>query len=192
MRKSNRAVFILRWLRAPFKVGAVMPSSASLARAMAAQVNLAEDSYLVELGAGTGVVTQALLARGIDPERLIVVERDPSFCKLLERRFPGVRVLNLDANDLQDALEELGIERVSSVISSLPLLSLDRGTHHAVLRQSFDLLGTSGNFVQFTYGPRSPAAADLLAELGVSGQRVARVWRNLPPATVWRYQAGHA
>lgn len=180
-------IFLTSWIRSPLSVGAVAPSSRLLAQALAAQVNPHQDGAVLELGPGTGSVTLALLARGIPPSRLILLEQDPSFCRLLRHKLPGVQVLQADARYLSRALKEVGVERVSAVVSSLPLLSLSFTAQHQVVKQSFRALGPQGIFLQYTYGFSSPIRPELQHRLELKGRLVSRVLRNLPPAGVWRY-----
>lgn len=180
-------IFLTSWIRSPLSVGAVAPSGRLLAQALAAQVNPHQDGTVIELGPGTGAVTQALLARGVHPTRLILLERDPSFCRLLRHKLPGVKVLQADARHLNRALAEVGIEQVSAVVSSLPLLSLPFVAQHQVVKQSFRALDPQGIFVQYTYGFSSPIRPELQHRLELRGRPVSRVIRNLPPAVVWRY-----
>jgi phosphatidylethanolamine/phosphatidyl-N-methylethanolamine N-methyltransferase len=184
-RRAGReaALFLARWLKAPHLVGALTPSSPHLARAMAQQVDLRQARLVVELGGGTGSITAALLDAGLPPERLIVVERDPELHALLRRRFPEVRVVHGDAAFLVRLLRRLGVAQASAIVSSLPLLSLPRRLRQRIIEQAFAVLGEHGRFVQFTYGVVSP----IPSEHGVLGHVAARVWRNFPPATVWRF-----
>ena len=179
------ALFFSRWLKAPHRIGALAPSSRHLARAMATQVDLRRSEFVVELGGGTGSVTRALLEAGIPAERLVVVERDEQLYKLLRRRFPQLRVVQGDARHLVDLLRPLGIDAVSSVVSSLPLVSMPKRMRRQIIDQSFALLGEAGRFIQFTYSLTSPLAA---RELGLRGRVAARVWLNFPPASVWNYR----
>jgi len=170
------------------QVGAVTPSSDALARAMAREIDSKEEGVIVELGPGTGAVTRALLHHGIAAERLLLVERDPHFCHLLHGRFPDVRVLQGDAGKLGKLLKDAGVPKVSAVVSSLPLLSLGISLQREILRESFRILdGDGGSFIQFTYGLGSPVHPVLQRRLGLTGQPVARVLWNIPPAVVWRY-----
>jgi phosphatidylethanolamine/phosphatidyl-N-methylethanolamine N-methyltransferase len=179
--------FAACWLRAPTHVGAVTPSGAALAKAMAAQVDPQRPGHVIELGGGTGAVTAALLERGVARSRLVVVERDPLFCRLLRQRFPGLLILKEDASEVARVLAGHGIHEVSAVVSSLPLLSLGPSVQAKLLKRNLDLIGSAGGLTQFTYGLGSPIRSGVLEESGMSGQPVARVWRNLPPATVWQY-----
>lgn len=179
------ALFFVRWLKAPHRIGAVAPSSRHLGRAMAHQVLSAGPGPIIELGGGTGSVTRALLEAGIAPERLVVVERDEKLHRILRARFPRLRVIRGDARELRRLLAPLGVTEAAAVVSSLPLISMPRMTLNRILAESFALLGEGRPFVQFTYGVVSPIARE---RKGVTGRIAARVWANLPPASVWRYE----
>lgn len=180
--------FFRLWLRRPLKVGAVVPSGRALARAMAACIDAGAPGAVVELGGGTGAITRAILAAGVAPADLIVIERESALCEVIAARFPGVRVLHADARDLGALLRRAGVDRVKAVVSGLPLLSMERETCRRILTASFAVLGEDGEFVQFTYGPASPISHETRAALGIVGERAHWVVSNLPPATVWRYR----
>src|SRR5205807_717872 len=92
------SVYFLKSLTSmPRFTGAVAPSGRALARTMAGALQPHLDGLIVELGPGTGPVTRALLDRGVDRTRLVLVEYNPDFCALLKTRFPGARVLEGDA-----------------------------------------------------------------------------------------------
>ncbi len=179
--------FLAAWLRDPLAMGAVASSSARLARQMAAQIEPTSGCVL-ELGAGTGAITRALLARGVAPERLTLVERDRRLAGILHRRFPGVSVLVGDAGQLRRLIRRGQEQPVAAVVSSLPLLSMSALTRLRVLAQVSALLGPEGKLVQFTYSPKPPIPARLTDALSLTGTRVARVFWNLPPAAVWVYR----
>ena len=181
--KQESVVFFLRWLAAPLHIGSVVPSSKCLARAIANEIDLHSNQPVVELGGGTGRVTQALLETGMDPDRLVVVENDAHLCALLRHRFPQVSVVQGDASQLSELLKPLGVDSASSVVSSLPLLSLPKQTRDRIIRQSLQLLSDKGRFIQFTYGLASP-----LADFNLYGRVTARIWLNFPPASVWNFQ----
>jgi phosphatidylethanolamine/phosphatidyl-N-methylethanolamine N-methyltransferase len=183
--EAEMALFLGRWLKAPHRIGALAPSSRHLARAMAREIDPRQARLVVELGGGTGSITRALLATGLTPERLVVVERDERLHRLLAERFPELRVIAGDAAQLGTLLRPLGITSASAVVSSLPLLSMPKRLRRRIVEQSFALLGGRGSLVQFTYGLASPLPA---RDFAVSGRVVARVWRNFPPACVWRFE----
>jgi phosphatidylethanolamine/phosphatidyl-N-methylethanolamine N-methyltransferase len=140
---------------------------------------------VIELGGGTGSVTKALLDSGIPVERLVVVERDERLCHALRRRFPQLRIVHGDATQLVALLRPLGIERAAAVVSSLPLVSMSRRAKHAIVEQSFTLLGDTGRLIQYTYSLASPLPPH---QLGLRGRVAARIWLNVPPASVWSFR----
>ena len=179
------ALFFVRWLKAPHRIGAVAPSSRHLGRAMARQVRGVGPGPIIELGGGTGSVTKALLEAGVEPERLIVVERDEKLHRILQAHFPRLRVIQGDARKLRRLLAPLGITEAAAVVSSLPLVSMPRMTMNRILVECFSLLGEGRPFIQFTYGVVSPIARE---RKGLTGRVTAHIWANLPPASVWRYE----
>ncbi|RBP17237.1 phosphatidylethanolamine/phosphatidyl-N-methylethanolamine N-methyltransferase [Roseiarcus fermentans] len=179
--------FLMSLTSTPHLTGAVAPSGRALARAMAEASGPPPDGLVVELGPGTGPVTQALIDRGVAPRRLVMLEFNPQFCRLLRERFPGARVIEGDAYDLPRSLAELGGARVSAFVSSLPLLTRPPGDREKLLGDAFALMGREGAFVQFTYGLVSPIPRELLGDR-YSARRGRPIWANLPPARVWTYR----
>jgi phosphatidylethanolamine/phosphatidyl-N-methylethanolamine N-methyltransferase len=177
------------WLRAPRHVGAVAPSGMRLSAAMARQVP-AGMGLVVELGGGTGSITEGLLHAGIPPRELVVVERDPRLARRLQQRFPDCRVLCGDACRLPELLATHGIaDPVKAVVSSLPLLAMAPVHRARLIRGVRRLIRGRGLMIQYTYGIRCPVPARTLARGRVRARRIARVWKNLPPASVWRFEA---
>src|SRR6185436_8362859 len=138
---AGKALFLKRWLRRPFAMGAVVPSGRLLAAAMA-RTALAEidgrDGHVVELGAGTGEVTKALLAAGIPGERLALVERDPQLSIFLRNHFRGPRIIEGDAARLPKLLASHDVVSVAAVVSSLPLLTLPAEIVSGIVRGVFE------------------------------------------------------
>lgn len=188
---AGTALFLKRWLRRPFATGAVVPSGRLLAAAMARATRAAIEGrpgHVVELGAGTGEVTKALLAAGIAPERLVLVERDHEFATFLRRHFPGPRIVEGDAARLPRLLGDHGLMPVAAVVSSLPLLSLPADVVNGIVTGVFETLPRGAALVQFTYGPKPPVPRALRARLGLVGDHGKRIWRNVPPAVVWAFR----
>ena len=156
MLQNTDGLLLFCWLRKPLRIGGLMPSGARLSRMMAAEVDTASPGTVVELGGGTGAITAALLDAGVPREQLIVLEREPELHRHLTERFPDLTVLEADAAHLTRSLRQLEIEAVGAVVSSLPMLSIPARIQQLILRQSFDLLGTDGAFIQYTYGLRAP------------------------------------
>lgn len=187
---ADEARFIRAWFDNPLTTGAVSPSGRFLARTMARYVDPRGEGLVIELGPGTGPVTQALIQRGIAPERLVLVEYDAAFCKLLERRFPRATVIQGDAYHLCDTLAGKLDRPVAAIVSSLPLLNMPDTQRIGLLSDAFSLMDGTGSFVQFTYGLASPMPRkpkDCLAVCFAS-EVSPPVWLNLPPARVWVYR----
>lgn len=187
---AGTSLFLKRWLRQPLAVGAVVPSGPALSRAIArATLAALHDAAapVVELGAGTGEVTRALLAAGLAAERLVLVERDPELAAFLRRRLRGPKIVEGDAAELPQLLSSHGVETAGAVVSSLPLLSLPAELVDRIVRGVFEVLPAGGALVQFTYGPAQPVPRALRERLALGGDRGRRIWRNVPPAVVWTY-----
>ena len=172
-------------------MGAVVPSGRLLAEALAlTAVRELEgrDGHVIELGAGTGEVTKALLANGIPPERLALVERDPELAAFLRRHFRGPKIVEGDAARLPHLLSAAGVARVATVVSGLPLLSLPAEVVTGIVHGVFDALPRGAALVQFTYGPAPPVPKTLRENLHLVGAHGRRIWRNVPPAVVWTFR----
>jgi len=183
--KPKRGLILGLWLRSPFEIGAVAASSGPLARAMARQVNPSRPGLVVELGGGTGAITEALLDRGVAPGRLVILERHPRLHALLRQRFPAATVIQGDAAHLRQLLAAHGLRGVRAVVSGLPLLAMAEPQQRAIVNSAMDVLSPGGRFVQFSYGPACPVPQKLRKQLGVRARSVANVLWNLPPARVW-------
>jgi phosphatidylethanolamine/phosphatidyl-N-methylethanolamine N-methyltransferase len=184
---ADSARFLKTLVAAPRLTGAVAPSGRALARAMAAAIGSPLQGLVVELGPGTGPVTQSLIETRVPPERLVLVEYDPGFCRMLERRFEGVRVIQGDAYDLPRTLSSFAGQPIAAIVSSLPLLNQPPPRRTKLIADAFALMGRSGVFVQFTYGLRSPIPREVCANR-YSAIRSRPILRNLPPAFVWTYR----
>lgn len=184
LRLDDEVRFIATWLQNPLKIGAVSPSGRLLARAVAAEVDPSAPGMVVELGPGTGPVTEALVARGVPQERLILVEYDPEFCTLLRRRFPKATVIQGDAYALSKTLAGVTDQPLAAVVSSLPLMTRPLFTRLRLLKTALSMLRKDGPFVQFTYAVTAP-----IPSRRYRGTASPRVWLNIPPARVWVYRA---
>jgi len=188
---AGKALFIKRWLRQPLAMGAVMPSGPLLTHALAltaVREIQGRDGHIIELGAGTGEVTKALLAAGIAAERLALVERDPELVAFLRRHFPGPRIIEGDAARLPKLLAAAGVAKVATVVSGLPLLSLPGEVVTGIVHGAFEALPKGAALVQFTYGPSPPIPKALRENLHLVGAHGRRIWRNVPPAVVWTFR----
>jgi phosphatidylethanolamine/phosphatidyl-N-methylethanolamine N-methyltransferase len=177
--------FVRGWMANPWSVGAVAPSGRALTHLMTRDIDPA--ASVVELGPGTGTLTQAILERGVEPGRLTLVERGPQFVELLKKRFPELCVIEGDATRLGEAVGD-STGTVDTIVSGLPLVLFSPRQKRALIESSFQLLNHGGAFVQFTYGGRCPLGRRLLREFGLGATRVGIAARNLPPAFVYRIE----
>lgn len=181
---SRGSAFANAWLTHPRRVGAIAPSSRRLARLITSEVSPASAPVL-ELGAGTGVFTRALLARGLRQDQLILLECDLHMASILRRDYPQAWVAHVDVTRLRSACIVDG-EPIGAVVSGLPLLSMSMRQRIAVLRFAFRHLRPGAAFYQFTYGLRCPVPRLLLEEMGLRATRLGATILNAPPATVYR------
>ncbi len=185
IRLDDEVRFIRSWIGKPLSIGAVTPSGKVLARTMARYVDPDSKGPIIELGPGTGPVTEALIARGIDPSRLVLVEFDPDFCRMLRARFPQATVVRGDAYALRHTLGEVLQERAAAVVSGLPLMTKPMKTRVRLIHDAFRLMHPGAPFVQFTYAVIPPIPKALS---GVTAEGSERIWMNVPPARVWVYR----
>ena len=185
-RLDDEVRFIRSWIEKPLHVGAVMPSGRPLARTMAQYVDVDSSGPVIELGPGTGAITSALIERGIDQKRLVLVEYNPGFCALLRDRYPLAKVVQGDAYRLRDTLRNVVLGApATAIVSGLPLVTRPMLTRLRLIRDAFVALAPGAPFVQFTYSVVPPIPKSLP---GVSTEASERIWMNLPPARVWVYR----
>jgi phosphatidylethanolamine/phosphatidyl-N-methylethanolamine N-methyltransferase len=165
LRLDDEMRFIRTWLENPLSTGAVMPSSKALAR--------------------TGPVTEALVQRGVDPKRLVLVEFDADFARLLRTRYPAATVVQGDAYRLKRLLSETVREPAAAMVSGLPLVTKPLRTRLRLMSDALALLAPGAPFIQFTYAPVPPIPKGLA---GIKAESSETIWLNLPPARVWVYR----
>ncbi|MEM6486734.1 MAG: rRNA adenine N-6-methyltransferase family protein [Pseudomonadota bacterium] len=177
-------LFLREWARRPLEVAAIAPSSTRLARLICAEIS-ADTGPVLEIGPGTGVFTAQLLANGVAPHHLTLLEKNPVFAATLQAALPAVRVLNADAGAIQ--IRRLtGGRAFRAVVSGLGLLSMDHAVVERLMRQVFGSLVAGGAFYQFTYGLGCPVGPRICADLGLESRKLGRVLWNCPPAAVYR------
>jgi phosphatidylethanolamine/phosphatidyl-N-methylethanolamine N-methyltransferase len=185
IRLDDEVSFLRSWLERPLSTGAVTPSGKVLCRAMARYVDPDSDGPIVELGPGTGPVTEALVEAGVAPSRLVLVEFNPAFCRILRTRYPAATVVQGDAYSLRRLLETLLIQPAAAVVSSLPLVTKPIKQRLRLIGDAIDLMVPGAPFVQFTYLVAAPLPKRLG---GFAVEASERIWMNIPPARVWIYR----
>lgn len=178
-------LFFRQWLRSPKSMGSIIPSSKFLARAVAEEVAWRPGQYIIELGGGTGAITQGLIDRGIPRDRLVVIELERPLYEHLRQRLPGTLVILGDATKLDEILKRHGIENVGTVISGLPMIGMPFSFQRAIIEQAFSVAAPGGFVLQYSYSPVPPVPA---RRHGIKARLVRWVPLNFPPASVWRYQ----
>ena len=174
--------------RNPARVGAAIPSSPWLAQAMAKQLtndaHQHTDKLVIELGPGTGIITQALLNHGVRANQLLLIERSLTFSHLLHEQFPNLNIICADAGQLETLLHKQQ-SQIGAIVSSIPLLSLDPEVATNILTAITRLLPTNSLYLQYTYSNK-PSLADQCQRLVLLQKN--RIWRNIPPAWVKTYR----
>jgi phosphatidylethanolamine/phosphatidyl-N-methylethanolamine N-methyltransferase len=177
--------FFRTWLQKPRLTGAVAPSGKALAAAMAKEVPVEDGWPVLELGPGTGVVTAALIDRGVSADRIVALEFNPDFCALLGERFRGLNIVEGDAYDLDGSLPPGLRGPFAAVVSSLPLLNRPYADRIKVITSAIAHTKPGGGYVQFSYGVGPPVKA-MAGRFSVT--QSAFILANLPPARVWVYR----
>ena len=185
---ADATVFFGLWLQKPLRIAAANPSGPYLADALAHCVELDRPGPVLELGAGTGSLTRGLVRAGCPPERIMAVESEARFAAMLRREFPGATVIEGDATRVGQYLAGR-VERLSTVVSSLPIKWFPLEAQRAIVVPCLDLLGPGGRFLQVTNAFTSPLP---MGRLGITGREICRVWLNLLPAQIWSYSQADA
>lgn len=183
-RQAANWLYFRRFLKHPARLASLTPSSQALGRLVAQQVRRGPEEYVVELGCGTGAITRGLLASGVPPERLIAVDLDSELLAVLREEFPEITALECDAAQLTRHLPPDVVGRVGTVICGIPVSLLPLEQQRALRDEMFALMPPGRRFLAYTHRLSAPLPE---AGLDLSGERLARTLRNLPPASVWGY-----
>ena len=184
---GDSTLFLREWLANPQRTGSVAPSSPMLTSAMARWLPRDSDSYVLELGPGTGAVTDALLKRGLREDRLVAIEHNPALATHLRKRFPLAHIITGDAWRMDELLREHApaIGSVGAVISSLPLLNFPKEQADTLAQKIRAVLEPRGRWVQYSYHLTQSRCRGG-DEFRLLASKI--VWFNLPPARVHVFQ----
>ncbi|MHA1558869.1 MAG: class I SAM-dependent methyltransferase [Alphaproteobacteria bacterium] len=182
-RKEN-LLFLKQMLKNPKTIGSIIPSSSNLANFICRYLPHEKDKRIVEIGAGTGSLTQALIDSGLKRDQLTVFELDSSMCLFLKQKFPYLRILQKDADSLHKNLQPNWKGNVDVIISSIPMLNMPFDKKQAIIESCFKALSPNGYFLQFSYSFISPIPS---IKLDLQKERLGCVLMNCPPATIWKY-----
>lgn len=184
-RFDDELKFFKGWIDKPRAVGSIVPTSSVTARRMASIVDTASGLPVLEVGPGTGVITKAILERGVRPADLFTVEYSADFVRHLRKLYPGVNVIEGDGFDLDTTLGEHRGLTFDSVVSGVPLLNFPVQARIAYLDGLLRRIPAGRPVVQLTYGPKSPIPPGL-GNYTVEHFRF--VIRNIPPTQLWIYR----
>jgi phosphatidylethanolamine/phosphatidyl-N-methylethanolamine N-methyltransferase len=190
--QAENKIFFKQWLRSPGKLGTFAPISSKLANAAAEQINVSDNPFVVEIGAGTGRLSRAILAKGVDPRRLAMVELDETLSAFLKESMNSAyqgnvkaNVINGDARKLKELIPNDWVGKVDYVISAVPLMYMEEEVREQIMQAALDILHpVKGVMLHVTYSPISPLRfmeGDLLSK------RLVSLWNNMPPGFVWRF-----
>jgi phosphatidylethanolamine/phosphatidyl-N-methylethanolamine N-methyltransferase len=184
---TDSTLFLQEWFANPQRTGSVAPSSPQLAAAMAQWLPSNPENFVLELGPGTGAVTEALIKRGLREDRLVAIERNPKMARLLREKFPRAQIITGDAWHLDDLLRRRRepIESVGAVISSLPLLNFPQVEAESLAQKIRAILQPEGNWVQYSYHLGKKQARGS-SSFQLHASKI--VWLNFPPARVSVFQ----
>jgi phosphatidylethanolamine/phosphatidyl-N-methylethanolamine N-methyltransferase len=184
-RIEDEVRFIRTFAAHPKKLGAIVPTSRALARLMVELAQPDPGAFTLETGAGTGVVTEALIEAGIRPERIVSIEYEDGFYRRLKERFPRVNVIRGDALRLGQTLGAFADVKFSAALSGLPLLNLPKASRAPYLEGLLDRLVPGGVVAQLSYS-FTPPQETIPGRLAVEKSKW--VTFNLPPGRVWVYR----
>ena len=179
--------FFKGWVAKPRAVGSIIPTSSVTARKMATVCDPASNLPVLELGPGTGVITKAILGRGIPADKVYCIEYSEDFVAHLRRVYPDVNVIHGDAFDIEGTLPKSKIPQFDSIVSGVPLLNFPVQQRVRYVEALLDRLAPGRPIVQLTYGPKSPVPP------GMGNYRVTHfnfIVRNIPPTQLWLYSRG--
>lgn len=180
-----RSLFIKEYIKNVRSVGAVAPSSRFLAQKMLESVDFSQAKVIVEFGPGTGSFTHQLVKCMKPGTKLIVIETNKEFYRMLRDEYAGVRgveIINSSAEQITSILSERKLPTPDYVISGLPFAALPTNVSEDILSATAKLLGNNGTFITFQYTLLKRSFLNNY----FSDIHTSREYRNLPPAYVLR------
>lgn len=179
---TNILSFINEARKNPRSVGSITPSSKYLAEAISEKIPQKHNIQVIELGAGTGVISRAILDSGkVKHHNLSLVEYSPQLAKILQSHFRDSNILNIDASNLTNHIEPSSVD---VVVCSLPLKIMDKIVVGDILNQAHKVLANHGTLIRFSY--------DLFSDLPIVTKKFterekSKIFLNVPPAIIRVY-----
>jgi phospholipid N-methyltransferase len=183
--------FFQAFIREPASVGALSPSSRALAFAMIDGFNLRRADTIVELGAGTGAFTAPILERIGKDTTFFAMELDRIHARGLKRRFPELTVYNDSAEKMLEYLALHQKDKADYIVSGLPWANIPPDSQERIMAEILDSLSDNGIFTTFAYVharwlPKARQFRHALEQRFASVETSRVIWRNVPPAFVYR------
>jgi len=187
----DRAKFLAAFVKRPFDTGSITPSSAQLAEAMVEGMELCDADTVVELGPGTGPFTRLIQEQLKPGACLLCFEINPEMAEALRRNFPKVQVVNDSIENLARHLKEAGRDGVDAVVSGLPWAAFSPDRQRRLLDATLKPMKPGARFATFAYShaawmPPARKFRELLESRFSQVETSKVVWRNVPPAFVYR------
>jgi len=181
----------LEFLKNPKRTGAIATSSRGLARMICSKIGVDSASVIVEYGPGTGVFTEEILRMKKPEACFFAIEHSPALAENFRRKFPDTRLFEDSAENVAEMLAEVGQTQIDSIVCGLPWATFDEPLQDSLLNATLSSLRPGGKFATFAYlqGLLLPAGKRFKKKLAQSFSTVDKsptVWRNLPPAFVYR------
>ena len=186
---KHNFIFLGKFLRHGTTIASVWPSSRTLSRATIKQIDWANAKVIVELGAGTGPITDQVIARLHPHTRFIAIERDADFAKILQQRFAGqknVEIVQGDVRDLEKILKARNIDAVDAFVSGLPTPSLPVGVRKRMFVSVRKYLSPNGVYSNIT---EIPFLYWRYYKSVFHNVKFDFVMRNMPPGGVYHCRA---
>lgn len=180
---KNKAKFLKTFIKERKQVGALAPSSRFLVKKMCDKIDFTTAKNIVELGPGTGVFTEELLARANKDCKIFVIELNEAFCTFLANKFSDDRIILVreSADNIDSILKDHGVEEADAILSSLPLAVIPDQIRKRIIIKSYEVLKKGGVYVQYQYSLN----AKKLLELKFGKLQLSFVAANIPPAFVY-------
>ena len=176
-------LFLKRWAANPLQMGSIVPSSPALCYRVAEQIRRSHDEAVLELGAGTGVISRALIQSGVPAAMLFAMEIVPDMAAHLCSTLPGATVLTGDARDLPSILPVEWHGKIGTVVCGIPLVLLPLAEQRRFI-DAIEAVAPGRGFLHYSYCVTSPLP---WRKHGLVAKREAWTPLNVPPASVWRY-----
>ena len=188
---GDTLTFLKNFVRHPTQVGAIAPSSPGLVRVMVDWFEWDDAKNVVEFGPGTGVFTEAVVGRLCDGAKFFAIERSAELVEATRRRCPGVTVHQESVTEVAELCRQESMSEVDAIVCGLPWASFSDSLQSDIMDAMLEVLRPGGQFATFAYwqGLALPAGQRFsrrLRDTFATVQRSPTVWRNLPPAFVYR------